>query len=254
MRFLSLLIIAAINFALIVNHDTMAADNFAIEFDGDNQKRVQAPHSDSVNIDGHLTMEAWVFPTEATDGGIVINKENSWECGVKQSILKAAIWAAEWAWHGGGEVPNNRWTFVAVTFDNKEHHTFVNGKYQASRANKGKIQLTDLGFHVGWRPLHGSEPFIGIIDEVRVSNVVRYQKNKNFDVPDREFMPDDDTVVLYHFNEGKGKVTEDASKFKNDGTLEGGAKFVKSEAPIKPAPIEPRGKLTTMWAQVRADP
>ena len=41
MRFLSLLIIAAINFALIVNHDTMAADNFAIEFDGDNQKRVQ---------------------------------------------------------------------------------------------------------------------------------------------------------------------------------------------------------------------
>ena len=44
MRFLSLLIIVAINFALIVNHDTMAADNFAIEFDGDNQKRVQAPH------------------------------------------------------------------------------------------------------------------------------------------------------------------------------------------------------------------
>ena len=89
---------------------------------------------------------------------------------------------------------------------------------------------------------------------MRVSNVVRYQKNKNFDVPDREFVPDDDTVVLYHFNEGKGKVTEDASKFKNDGTLKGGAKFVKSEAPIKPAPVEPRGKLTTMWAQVRAEP
>ena len=49
-------------------------------------------------------------------------------------------------------------------------------------------------------------------------------------------------------------MTEEASEFKNDGTLEGGAKFVKSEAPIKPAPVEPRGKLTTMWAQVRADP
>ena len=84
--------------------------------------------------------------------------------------------------------------------------------------------------------------------------MVHYQKNKNFDVLDREFMPDDNTIVLYYFNEGKGKVTEDASKFKNDGTLKGGAKFVKSEAPIKPAPIEPRGKLTTMWAQVRANP
>ena len=120
----------------------MAADNFAIEFDGNDQKRVQAPHSNSVNIDGHITMEAQVFPTETTNGGIVINKEKSWECAVKQNILKAAIWAGEWAWHGGGEVPKNKWTFVAVTFDNKEHHTFVNGKYEASRANKGKIKLT----------------------------------------------------------------------------------------------------------------
>jgi len=129
----------------------------------------------------------------------------------------------------------------------------LTGKYQASRANKGKIKLADMGFHVGWRPLHGSKPFIGIIDEVRASSAVRYQKNKNFDVPDREFMPDDDTVVLYHSSEGKEKVTEDASKFKNDGKLEGGAKFVKSETPINPAPVKPRGKLTTMWAQVRAD-
>ena len=89
---------------------------------------------------------------------------------------------------------------------------------------------------------------------MRISSITRYQKNKNLAIPDREFTPDDNTIVLYHFNEGKGKVTEDASKFKNDGTLKGGAKFVKSEAPIKPAPIEPRGKLTTMWAQVRADP
>ncbi|MDP6749109.1 MAG: hypothetical protein QGH37_19195 [Candidatus Poribacteria bacterium] len=56
-----------------------------------------------------------------------------------------------------------------------------------------------MGFHVGWRPLHGFKPFIGIIDEVRASSAVRYQKNKNFDVPDREFMPDDDTVVLYSY-------------------------------------------------------
>ena len=75
MRFLSLLIIVAINFVLIVNCNTMAADNFAIEFDGDNQKRVQAPHSDSVNIDGHLTMEAWVFPTEATNAALSLTRK-----------------------------------------------------------------------------------------------------------------------------------------------------------------------------------
>ena len=149
MKSLSLLINCVIVLALVVNHDTMAIDNFAIEFKGDGKTRVIAPDSNSLDITGDLTMEAWVFPTATSGSAIIVNKENSWEFGVKQNILKAAIWAAEWAWHGGGEVPNNKWTFVAVTFDNKEYHTFVNGKYEASRANKGKIKLTDMGFHVG---------------------------------------------------------------------------------------------------------
>ena len=89
---------------------------------------------------------------------------------------------------------------------------------------------------------------------MRVSNVVRYQKNKNFAIPDREFTPDGNTIVLYHFNEGKGQKTKDASKFKNDGEVDGGAKFVKSKAPIKFAAVELRDKLTTMWAQTKAYP
>ena len=87
---------------------------------------------------------------------------------------------------------------------------------------------------------------------MRISSITRYQKNKNFAIPDREFTPDDNTIVLYHFNEGKGQKTKDASKFKNDGEVDGGAKFVKSKALIKFAVLEPRDKLTMMWAQTKA--
>ena len=47
---------------------------------------------------------------------------------------------------------------------------------------------------------------------------------------------------------------KDASKFKNDGEADGGAKFVKSKALIKFAVLEPRDKLTMMWAQTKAYP
>ena len=43
-----------------------------------------------------------------------------------------------------------------------------------------------------------------------------------------------------------------ASKFKNDGEVDGGAKFVKSKALIKFAGLEPRDKLAMMWAQTKA--
>jgi hypothetical protein len=245
------LIACAVVLALWVNHDTMAADNFAVEFKGDGKTRVIAPDSPSLNITDELTMEAWVFPTATSGSAIIINKEDSWECALQNNVLKAAIKAAEWAWHGGGEVKLNEWTHVAVSFDGKEHHTFVNGKYEASRPNAGKIQATNQTFHVGWRICCNNEPFTGIIDEVRISNVARYQKKQDFKVPDREFEPDADTVVLYHFNEGKGAKASDASKHKNDGDVDGGAKFVNNAAPIKPAAVEAGGKLSVTWGSIK---
>jgi hypothetical protein len=251
MRHLSVLLICIIALTLWVNYEIMAADNFAVEFKGDQKTRVIAPDSPSLDITDQLTMEAWVYPTATSGSAIIINKEDSWECALQNNILKAAIKAAEWAWHGGGEVPLNKWTFVAVSFDGKEHHTYVNGKYEASRPNAGKIQATNETFHVGWRICCNNEPFTGIIDEVRVSSVARYQKNKDFDVPDREFEPDDDTAVLYHFNEGKGTVASDSSKNKNDGDVDGGAKYVKNAAPIKPAAVEAGGKLSITWGSIK---
>ena len=252
MRHLFVLFICVIALTLWVNYEIMAADNFAVEFKGDQKTRIIAPDSPSLNITDELTMEAWVYPTATSGSAIIINKEDSWECALQNNILKAAIKAAEWAWHGGGEVPLNKWTFVAVSFDGKEHHTYVNGKYEASRPNAGKIQATNQTFHIGWRICCENEPFTGIIDEVRVSSVARYQKNKDFDVPDREFEPDDDTAVLYHFNEGKGTVASDSSDNKNDGDVDGGAKYVKNAAPIQPAAVEAGGKLSLTWGSIKA--
>lgn len=47
----------------------------------------------------------------------------------------------------------------------------------------------------------------GIIDEVRISEIVRY--TDDFDVPNGPFQPDADTMSLWHFDEGEGNLTVD---------------------------------------------
>ena len=64
----------------------------------------------------------------------------------------------------------------------------------------------------------GGYPFFdGTIDEVRISDVVRYTSDF---VPSSEpFSPDANTLGLWHFDEGAGQIAADVSTPANDGTL-----------------------------------
>lgn len=65
----------------------------------------------------------------------------------------------------------------------------------------------DTTLHVGCWP--GEEMVHeGVIDELRVSSVARYDE-EGFDVPLGPFSMDDDTLVLWHFDEGEGDVATD---------------------------------------------
>jgi len=65
--------------------------------------------------------------------------------------------------------------------------------------------------------------FEGIIDEVRISNIARYTKDFT---PAKRFERDNNTLALYHFDEGKGDVLKDSSGNGHHGTISG-AKWVK---------------------------
>jgi len=80
--------------------------------------------------------------------------------------------------------------------------------------------------------------------------VVRYPKGKDFPLPSREFKPDKNTVVLYHFNEGKGTTAKDESEYKNDGEITN-AGWVKSDAPIKPYAIDAKDTLSSTWGRLK---
>jgi len=127
------------------------------------------------------------------------------------------------------------------------HSLYVNGK------NWGDRNVFEL--LTGTEPFRIGEGFFGIIDEVRVSKVARY--NKGF-TPARRFEPDADTIALYHFDEGQGDILKDSSGNNHHGKIIG-AKWVRAEATpndapppvvVKKAPIEAKLSL----AQVLTSP
>lgn len=248
MKKISLILFIAIFSVWSVNGSL--AQSYAIEFSGNAADHVQAEDSPSLDISGkEFTMEAWVHPTGVGELIIIVNKENSYEMALDQSVLRYAVNAPNWKWWGQGNVELDNWSHVAVTYDGTETVGWINGKrVNSTKENSGNIVPTNDPFNIGWRPWSTHFPFIGIIDEVQISKTVRY--TKDFEVPDQSFEPDADTVALYHLDEGKGKVTKDASGNKNDAELIGEPKWVKSTVPLATA-VSPGEKLAIVWGAVK---
>jgi hypothetical protein len=230
--------------------DSTLAQGFAIEFSGNAAEQVQAEDSPSLDITGKaLTMEAWVYPKGLGAYITIVNKESSYEIGLNQGVLSYAVNAGNWTWWGAGNVELNTWSHVAVTYDGTETVGWLNGEeVNSSKENSANIVPSNDPFNIGWRPFDTHYPFIGVIDEVRISNTVRY--TQDFEVPDRRFEPDEHTAALYHLDEGDGEVTEDASGNRNDAELIGDPKWIVSTVPLAFA-VNPGAKLAIVWGAVK---
>jgi hypothetical protein len=88
-------------------------------------------------------------------------------------------------------------------------------------AREGELTFApSLIWAAGDEPIRISDPTgnwaNAIIDEVRISSVARYSDNFT---PARRFEPDDQTIGLWHFDEGNGEVAYDYGWWGRQGTL-----------------------------------
>jgi hypothetical protein len=80
----------------------------------------------------------------------------------------------------------------------------------------------------GWETTLGADPqypgnkyesfFNGTMERVRISRVARYAADYD---PPAAYEADADTVALYKFREGEGKLLRDSSGHKADGRIDG---------------------------------
>jgi len=127
---------------------------------------------------------------------------------------------------GNTIVDDGNWHHIAVTRNatNGAVRLFVDGQLDASNnssPNTGNISYRDnrttsypnsdpfLVLGAEKHDYHNSLYYSGWLDELRISNIIRY--TGNFTPPSAPFSTDANTMGLYHFNEGTGTTLTDVS-------------------------------------------
>lgn len=191
--------------------------NSALQFDGSNDIAT-APDSNSLDINGPITIEAWIkmdtapagdYHTIAFKRGSASGKNIAYALYYRSGLLfEFRNGSRTWDLNDFRPISTGVWHHVAAVYDRTTIRLFVDGQQTASRAVTAEITSTAGAFSVGANFAWTDEQFDGTIDELRLSAVARYTANFT---PPAAFTPDANTRGLWHFDEGTGQTVADAS-------------------------------------------
>ena len=226
-----------------------AQSRIALRFDGIDDY-VQINDSSSSNV-SRITMAAWVYVYPFPQGDVdpmtyyhILNKLGD-SSSYTLSSYSMAITHREL---GGQEsnqfvpfvrygtysgiqkacdcqIPENKWTHLAATYDGSQLLIYVNGVLTASMSRAGAVIPTTGNLLIGSKnPLRPSPPyetslfFNGKIDDVRIYNTALPQ------VAIQQIMQDAENyleVLHLRFDEGSGSFVQDSSGNNNNGQIFG---------------------------------
>ena len=130
----------------------------------------------SLQIPTHqFTLEAWVRPTASKRFAAILTKEQLYEFAISDGKLRAAVKVrGRWDWCGTTPIPLHTWSHVAVTFDGKALRFYLNGKLKETCPWPGRMDTGGGKLHIGWNEHIDDSAFVGVLDEVRIWQEVRY--------------------------------------------------------------------------------
>ncbi len=203
--------------------------NMALHFDGVDDDLV-VPAGLTLNLLTY-TVEMWVKSASPHRGGerrlwsYAVNGESGNALLLSQEVtilgyLEARAYNPMQQEAVGRAVPLDTWQHVAMVFDGTELRIYQGGELVNTRNPVTSPVQYDGPLIIGSsNAFNSNHQVYGAIDEVRMSNSARYDANFS---PERLLMPDDATVLLFHFDEGAGgRVSDVVGNY--EGTLQGEA-------------------------------
>jgi hypothetical protein len=221
-----------------------AATDYAMNFNDESQG-IQVKHSDTLNLNSSLTIEAWIYAEPSIYDAyynFIISK-NMNDTGYGIDVFG---WNAESKLivFGGGSLhvqndltlPTNQWIHIAVAWDGKTIRLYLNGLLAAENAAELPLISNNFDLFIGHSPFGGDLNWRGKLDEVRIWNISRTQAEVYQDMYTKPAKTQKGIVAYWDFNEtlNSGVVT-DKSGNKNNGVLIGNGfgvpKRIKSDRP-----------------------
>ena len=157
-----------------------------LEFPGDAGGYIVVDSTKELELET-LTIEAWVKVEEPTGKwqGIVCkqqagctNRNYGIWVHVDKSVLHAQIGAnggCAFSIDGTTDITDNKWHHLAFTYDGKMGRVYVDGELETEAPNAQTFQSADP-ITIGVPNLDNANGLKGIIDEIRISNVERTEK------------------------------------------------------------------------------
>jgi len=212
-----------------------------------------------INVGGDFTLECWLKCNLEDNAGRVAAEADGWitgniifdrdvyyagdygdwgiSLGDGRLAFGLAVGSSGATIVGRTVIADGQWHHVAVTREGSSGNMciYIDGKLDA----QGRGPAGDASYRAG-RPTQwpNSDPYLvigaekhdagrdqwpsyhGLLDEVRLSNVIRYAQD--FDPPRQPFSADDHTVLLLHLDEGEGNVATNAVAAGPNGAIHRG--------------------------------
>jgi len=220
------------------NHGTLSGGKFgnALDFNGVNSY-VIVPSSTDLYGMNQLTVEAWIY-LRTNDWEVALLKwvQGNVEDGASYSLeiyqqrlyglIKTNGQTYVEKWGAGAIVTINTWHHVALVWDGTASpgvmNLYMDGVLQATISHARLSGIIDntptIPVYIGgWSSL-GTWFLNGKIDEIRISNSLRYTA-LSYIIPTSAFtLPDVNTLALWHFDESVSNIARDATT-KHNGTI-----------------------------------
>ena len=205
--------------------------------------RVEVPTHAGLHPIGAFTLEAWIRPSASRTGLSFIAGVGGASTNVSYALIldtSGRVGAVLEDENGnrlevvgtGSAVSSGSWTHVAMTLATTgpapQLTLYVSGLLVGTPMNPAfsasALALPGAPFEIGNSVAESLVPFVGEIDEVRLSAGVRYTSS-GFALPPR-LAVEPATTVLYHFDEVGVPFAADAQVNRHDGTLIADASFL----------------------------
>ncbi|MCX7422871.1 MAG: SUMF1/EgtB/PvdO family nonheme iron enzyme [Planctomycetia bacterium] len=229
------------------NAESVGQTGFALEFDGVSSY-VAIPKL--INDEpGPVTLEAWVETNERPiKSRMIVNFAGKRFSALSVSDLN--WFANDQTLQGFPETP---WApglvHLASVIDDREGRLYIDGKLVSRRPRTNERTAgEDKHAWLGTALFNGGLNYFfrGRLGEVRVSQVARYDQEFT---PAKRFDTDQDTLALYHFDEGSGDVLKDSSGHGHHGQIVG-AKWVHVAESVNPdSPPSAKAPFNEMQAR-----
>lgn len=151
-----------------------------VDFGGDDdQDFVEIADHDSLDLVEVVSVEMWLFlRAESTSGGTGVTKGSTYKCGPRnnrKAELRVTRAGGAAAVLSNVDLPIAQWVHIAGTYDSVTGvgKLYIDGELDNEKEIGGEIAPNDNVLWLG----RGANPYLdGMLDEVRISNVVRTQE------------------------------------------------------------------------------